>query len=360
MESKFICPIPWVSLSMGAKSTPRLCCHQSQGIKFTADEKLLELTYLNDIREEMMRGEVPAQCRGCHELEKSKCSSPRLDYIERFGNDHQKVRIKYLDVTFNNDCNLECMMCSPLYSYKLNKLYHKELNLHHAPSWQLDLNLLGLTSILPALEVITLTGGEPLVSKKSKDFIQELASSEFASQLTLRIFTNLTQINLEIMSMLKKFKKVELLLSIDSVGENYELIRYPASWEQVLKNINFLKKKKFPHLDIHLHSVLMASNWAYVGELIKFYSHHLGHPNALPVFVEIDTPSFLHPGVLPDDQFHDGLVKIEDALSEINSEEEVRNLHILLHKISQKKNPNLYLQYKVFLHKLVEAREGIK
>lgn len=358
MEHKFICPIPWVSLSMGANSTPRLCCHQSQGIEVSANENFLELTHLNVIRKKMLKGEIPSQCQGCHELEKSQCVSPRLDYIDRFGNDYQQVKIKYLDITFNNDCNLECMMCSPLYSYKLNKLYHKELNLVHAPSWQLDLKLLGLATILAQLEVITLTGGEPLVSKRSKTFIKDLSSTEFASQITLRIFTNLTFINLEMINILKKFKKVELLLSIDSVGKNYELIRYPASWDKLVDNIDFLNEFRFPHLDVHLHSVLMASNWTHVGELIKFYSSKLAYPNALPIFVEIDTPSFLHPGVLPAKEFAVGLKNIEDALMGIESEDEVRSLCILLEKISQEKKPNLYLQYKVFLNKLIEARDG--
>src|SRR5690606_4941633 len=106
---KFVCPIPWVSLSLGAQSTPRLCCHQEAAISTQEDADLLQLSHLATIRESMLRGEVPPQCRGCYRLEESGCSSPRHNYINRFGN-ADEVRIKYLDVTFNNDSNLECMM----------------------------------------------------------------------------------------------------------------------------------------------------------------------------------------------------------------------------------------------------------
>jgi len=360
---KFVCPIPWVSLSLGAQSTPRLCCHQEAAISTQEDADLLQLSHLATIRESMLRGEVPPQCRGCYRLEESGCSSPRQDYINRFGN-VDEVRIKYLDVTFNNDCNLECMMCSPLYSYKLNKLYHREMDFSHSSTWQVDLDSKTLGRMLPSLEVITLTGGEPFVSKKIVDFIKNLSDGAFARNLTLRVFTNLSQMSLEIINTLKKFKKVELLLSIDSVEENYEFIRYPASWKTLVNNIELLNAHRFPHLDIHLHCVLMATNWSFIGELINFYHKTLGHPNLLPIFVEIDTPSFLHPGVLPEKEFNDGLKSIEQVLNELEDKfpirrNEISELRILLKKIASKRDLNLYLQYKVFIAKLREARAKV-
>ncbi|MFA5582768.1 MAG: twitch domain-containing radical SAM protein, partial [Bacteriovoracaceae bacterium] len=309
-------------------------------------------------------GEVPPQCQGCFKLEESGCSSPRQDYINRFGN-VDEVRIKYLDVTFNNDCNLECMMCSPLYSYKLNKLYHRGMDLSHSSTWQVDLDSTTLSRMLPTLEVITLTGGEPFVSKKILDFIKNLSGGPFARNLTLRVFTNLSHMSLEIINTLKKFKKVELLLSIDSVEENYEFIRYPASWKTLVNNIELLNAHRFPHLDIHLHCVLMATNWLSIGKLIKFYHNTLGHPNLLPIFVEIDTPSFLHPGVLPEKDFNEGLQRIEGVLDDLEAKfpirrDEILELRVLLKKIASKRDLNLYLQYKVFVAKLSEARAKVK
>lgn len=351
-----------MSLSLGAKSIPRLCCHQTGSLEMKDHGSITDLSHLEGIREEMKSGKVPSLCHGCFQLEKENCSSPRQDYIERFGNQNQDVKIRYLDVTFNNDCNLECIMCSPLYSYKLNKLYHKGLDLKHSPVWYTELSSELLQNILPSLEVVTLTGGEPFVSKKILDFIALLAESEYGPKITLRVFTNLTQISESLISLLKKFKKVELLLSIDSVNENYEFIRYPASWKKLTGNIELLNKNRFPHLDVHLHAMLMCTNWNYIGDLITFYRMNLAQPNFLPIFVEIDTPSFLHPGVLPQDQFEEGLNKIEAVLSKIEvneplASEEIKAFRQLLNKVSHKRNTNQLIQYKVFISKIVKLRK---
>lgn len=358
--TKFICPIPWISLSLGAKSSPRVCCHQSEGLKLQ-DANLLLLEHVKEVREEMLAGKVPSACRGCFELEQEGCQSPRGDYINRYGIGPQDLKVRYLDVTLNNDCNLECLMCSPVYSYKLNNLYHRTLGHQLESSWQTELTGEMLKSLLPTLEVITLTGGEPLVAKKSLDFIKFIAVSEFVKNITLRIYTNLSRINLETIKLLSSFKKVELLLSIDSVGENYELIRYPAKWDQLRNNIQFLNANRFSHLDVHLHAMLMSTNWNFIGDLIEFYQDELAQPNHLPIFVEIETPSFLHPGVLPEDQFNEGLEKLEASLKRLEQKKpqaltEINEFRKLIQKVSKKRNPNLFLQYRIFLSKLNETR----
>lgn len=352
-----------MSFSLGAKSTPRLCCHQEGTLSDASQEiDITELSHLKEVRDLMENGAIPLLCKGCYQLEEAGCFSPRQDYINRFGQETQ-IGIRYLDVTFNNDCNLECIMCSPVYSYKLNKFYHKELNLPQEKQWQVELTSKLLEKMLPTLEVITITGGEPFVSKKILDFIELLSEKKFAKNITLRIFTNLTQMSVSIIRVLEKFKKVELLLSVDSVGSNYELIRYPASWDKLTSNINFLNSNRFPHLDIHLHVVLMSVNWPHIGELIKFHSKYINNLSVLPIFVEIDTPSFLHPGVLPDKEFDLGISNIEKEVSLLGdkvSPAQKEGLELLLNKVKSRRNSNLYLQYKVFLSKLNKARQDEK
>ncbi len=361
--NKFICPIPWVSLSLGAQSAPRLCCHQIGGLDSKKEDDLLKLDHLKVFREQMLKGEVPAACQGCFDLEKAGCISPRHDYINRFGQNPVEVAVRYLDVTFNNECNLECLMCSPLYSYKLNNLYHNEMGLPKVLAWQAELNEKMLKEILPNLEMITLTGGEPFISKRMIDFIKILGRSGYAQNITLRIYSNLTNINAEILKLISVFKKVDLLLSIDSVGENYELIRYPASWKKIKENVTFLNANRFPHLEIHLHAMLMTTNWNSLGDLIEFYQSELARTHHLPIFTEIDSPSFMHPGVLPESLLQEGLNRTNKVLDELllgqpAAAPEVKMLRSLLDKIVAKREPNLYLQYKVFLAKAMELRKG--
>src|SRR5690606_13403091 len=108
--------------------------HQSIQNDLSLDTRnLSELNHLDAIRKQMIQGKVPAECSGCFALEKSGCSSPRHDYLRRFpiDPDHTNPTIRYLDLTVDNDCNLECVMCSPVYSRRLIKFFKDELYLEN-------------------------------------------------------------------------------------------------------------------------------------------------------------------------------------------------------------------------------------
>lgn len=365
MPDKFICPIPWISLSLGAKNAPRLCCHQSSyDLEDFNLSDALKLRHTQKVRNEMMNGKTPSECRSCFDLEKSGCRSPRLDYIDRFThNPNSETQIKYLDITVDNDCNLECLMCSPLYSKKLSAFYETQLKATKTDAWTSELSIKNIEDMLPTLEQVTLTGGEPFLSAKSLKIMQTLVDSPRAQEIVLRVFTNLTHLPLSTLRGLSKLKRLELILSIDSVGENYELIRYPAKWEKILLNLKALKEAKLPNLDLHVHSVLTAVNWTSTGELIDFFKHNVPSYNILPIFAEIDTPQILHPRVLPEKQFLEGKESILSALTSLNPQNEwhkhqIDDLIKLLRKIEEAPHSDKYLDYQIFMQKLKNHRSS--
>lgn len=361
-QSQFKCPIPWVSLSLGAQTTPRLCCHQSYELEPQKLTDLEKLFHVESIREQIKQGKIPLQCKGCFDLEAAGCFSPRLDYLNRFG-ETEEVAIKYLDVTFNNDCNLECVMCSPMYSYKLNKFFHQGLNFPKVDRWSINITDEKLHSLLPGLQMLTITGGEPFVSKQVLSFIKSVYQSGYSKNITLRLFTNLTRLDLDLLKILESFKNVEIYLSIDSVEENYEYIRYPAKWKKITENLELLKSHQFPHLEINLHCVLMNINWAHIPALLQFYFEKLEGFCSFPVFVEIENPSFLHPSVMRKED----LLKSGSDILKFLDEKEIRYPHYkerivqmrnLITKISKRWEPQKLIEYKVFLSKLEKVRQG--
>lgn len=361
-QSQFKCPIPWVSLSLGAQTTPRLCCHQSCDLESQKISDLEKLSHVESIRTEMKKGNVPIQCKGCFELEAAGCFSPRMDYLNRFG-ETEEVAIKYLDVTFNNDCNLECVMCSPIYSHKLNKLFHHELNFPKVDRWSVDISDEKLHSLLPGLEMLTITGGEPFASKKILTFIKSVSQSDYSKNITLRLFTNLTHLDLGLLKNLECFKKVEIYLSIDSIEENYEFIRYPAKWNRIIENLELLKAHKFSHLDIYLHCVLMNVNWPYIPALLRFYFEQMEDFCSFPVFIEIDNPDFLHPSVMNKEDLLKHGSDIQNFLDEkeLNYpkyKDRIVELRNLVKKLLQKWEPQKLIEYKVFLSKMEKTRQG--
>lgn len=368
--SKFICPIPWISLSLGAKNIPRLCCHQDISLEGPIEDMettIQQLPHTKTAREKMLRGEVPRECSTCHQLEQAGCASPRLEYLRRFSFSVDKANpIKYLDITPDNECNLECMMCSPLYSKKLSAFYEKTYSRPPEKAWETQLSRDNIRSMLPDLEQVTLAGGEPLLSSKSLSIIRELARSEQADQMVLRIFSNLSHLPAGIIEEFESFEKVELIVSVDSVAENYELIRFPAKWKNLLSNIETIKKSQLANLELHLHAVVMATNWLHMGELIHFFQEQFqDSSNIVPILIEIDTRSILHPRVLPVPLWNKGKESLLSALEKLNArnieeKNQIEDIKRLIIKMEKEEMSNRYVDYKIYLQKVLADRERRK
>lgn len=362
MSKSTLCPLPWISLSVGAKDSPRLCCHQIGVYPQTIN--LLNLDHAKAAREIMLAGTMPVECGHCTGLEEASCRSPRQDYLERFSFEEQAPPvIKYLDLTVDNDCNLECVMCSPLYSRKLHSFYEKELKIPAEKNWVTSLSADDISRLIPHLEQVTLTGGEPFLSRRSVDIIRQLSTSGRAHEIILRVFTNLSHLPLELLTDLNAFKKLELILSIDSVEDNYELMRFPAKWNNLLQNIDKIKQQKFSELDLHQHTVLTATNWTRTGEIIRFFTRTFPMSfNIIPIFVEIDTPGILHPRVLPESQWEEGKISALVALSELKPRNEaqqgqIENFRNLILKMEHKNHRDRYMDYQIYLQKVKAHRK---
>jgi glutamate-1-semialdehyde 2,1-aminomutase len=91
------------------------------------------------------------------------------------------------------------------------------------------------------LERLYFTGGEPLINERVADILGYLVDSGAADHIHLELSTNCTSVDAKYIERIKKFRRVELLLSLDGVGEVYEYIRYPARWSTVEANIRKLK-----------------------------------------------------------------------------------------------------------------------
>jgi MoaA/NifB/PqqE/SkfB family radical SAM enzyme len=91
------------------------------------------------------------------------------------------------------------------------------------------------------LQRLYITGGEPLINDRVADILEYLVSTGAASHIHLELSTNCTSVDARYIERIKKFKRVELLLSLDAVGETYEYIRYPARWSTIEANVRKLK-----------------------------------------------------------------------------------------------------------------------
>ena len=91
------------------------------------------------------------------------------------------------------------------------------------------------------LERLYITGGEPLINERVSEILEHLVQTGAASHIHLELSTNCTAVNARDIERLKKFRRAELLLSLDAIGSDYEYIRFPARWSTVEANVRKLK-----------------------------------------------------------------------------------------------------------------------
>jgi sulfatase maturation enzyme AslB (radical SAM superfamily) len=81
---------------------------------------------------------------------------------------------------------------------------------------------------IPNLRQVYFAGGEPLMIKEHKTFLEEIIRQGYADKISIRYNTNGLLLNEEIIELWTKFKKVKVGFSIDAIGIKNYYIRYPS------------------------------------------------------------------------------------------------------------------------------------
>jgi sulfatase maturation enzyme AslB (radical SAM superfamily) len=93
---------------------------------------------------------------------------------------------------------------------------------------------------IPNLREVYFAGGEPLMIKEHKKFIEEIIRSGHNKQIRLRYNTNGILVDEELIELWKHFDLVKVGVSIDAAGPRNNYIRYPTDWNTVERNLHML------------------------------------------------------------------------------------------------------------------------
>lgn len=192
------------------------------------------------MRRSLWKGERLEGCQRCYEEEESqKGKSLRqiynsLEFLPPERNLQDQPSLKWIELALSNECNLKCRMCDSRYS----SFWFDEEKRVFGQTWSQEKRLeLNLDQILPYLgEVVHIkfTGGEPLMIKNHYKLLEHIVNSGRASDIYLNYSTNCTIFpSTRLKGLWKKFKRIELALSIDALGEKVEYIRHPSKWSQI-------------------------------------------------------------------------------------------------------------------------------
>src|SRR6056297_2027802 len=93
---------------------------------------------------------------------------------------------------------------------------------------------------IPNLKQVYFAGGEPLMIKEHKQFIEEILRQGYQDKILLRYNSNGLLVDGDLIDMWKRFKKVKFAISMDACYERDEYIRYPTDWQTVERNLHML------------------------------------------------------------------------------------------------------------------------
>lgn len=286
-----MCYHPWVGLDISPQGEFKPCCKYSTSLANNIDE-YESSQELIQLRQDFLSGQQPAGCARCWRDEAAGLPSKRtLDNEYVFNNQQPDLTsLKVLSIPFGNTCNLACRICN---SYSSSRWGREETKLkHHFP----DIVINGhskfykdadfIQSIIDRTKNVVhveFPGGEPFYADQEAhhNLIIHL-ENQGAENISLHYITNGTKFpDRALTDAWKRFKKVDIQLSIDGTRDQFEYNRWPADWSTVVHNIDRYLELKNSNANIQLsisHSVSIFTVY-YLPEFLEWCSaNHLPEP----------------------------------------------------------------------------------
>jgi MoaA/NifB/PqqE/SkfB family radical SAM enzyme len=281
---------------------------------------------LNQLREEFISGRKPDACHRCWAEEDAGKKSLRQRQFEYFPNDYLKFiksglwlhGPKTAVFKTSNICNLACRSCGGWDSNtfaKEGQYYIKEYNTKTVKSTTGEIILhnrfvpkhsaahidfMNYVHIADNLEKIDFFGGEPFLNTSQIELLEYLAERGLSKNITLFYSTNCTNHPTERLKQVwNKFKRVEISVSIDGIGDHFEYLRWPGKWKEaktVLTNILNLKKTLSCEVYVMAGLTFSLLNMYYADSIYHWLKEEVGN-----VYVNmVNSPDYLALHIVPE------------------------------------------------------------
>ena len=287
MFEKTFCSSPWFHVRLTYDGSFESCrWERNPRRQHRFQDKTIMEYYNSDqmksMRQQLLSGDSPESCAGCYyeesfgklngrkrQLLKSAIdtnnfaltlrSSPHYKNFEySFRNNGAADREPVdLQIELGNVCNSACIMCGPEASSRLEKDYHAlhkiNARLFAQPAvstpWTRDKSLVDrlINELLtiPNIRYIHFLGGETLYEESFYTICEELIKHNLAKDIIVGTTTNGTIYNDRVQNLINNFKQFHLGISIESVTELNDYIRWPGRIKDITTNINkFLDLRK--------------------------------------------------------------------------------------------------------------------
>jgi len=286
---KNFCIIPWTGFELEPNGDVKNCIISKDNIGNIYENSIQDIIKGNSkIKQDMLEGNYHSNCDGCYLQEKHRAKnfdsiSSRLYYAKEIGTSIPKelldskdnFELKHVDLRWSNTCNQACVYCYPGWSSKWaaelgKKIPHNQQSIDKVKEYVFS-NIKNLTNVY-------LAGGEPLLMKQNQEFLELLYKEN--PDVTLRVNTNLSKTDTKIFDQLSQFKNVHWTISVETIEQEYEYVRYHGNWQDFLSNLNIIKK--LPHR-ISFNMLYFILNYKSIFDCVEYFQKQGFHNNSFVV-----------------------------------------------------------------------------
>lgn len=285
MNSAF-CVLPFYRITIRSNGSMAPCCQilNFDNVNNTSLAQYWGNKKLDNLQKNMMQGIKSAECEDCYQKESMHGNSMRTDSLKDHfiteNTDFNKLvqgprylgkKIpNHLEFHLGNLCNLKCLTCRPSDSSSFLS-ENKILKISNGNPTDFQISDSAIEKIINeaisnGIEILDLRGGESMLMPSIRRIIKNLPINH-GIQL-LRLQTNCTVLDDFWKETFKKFKRVEIMMSIDAVGDANNYIRFPSKWELINQNADYFKSCK--NLKLYVNCTISNLNLFLVKDLIDW------------------------------------------------------------------------------------------
>lgn len=366
MHMDYYCPTKFTDLQVHVQGRLLYNCCKAYPERIAIDwlkenpGKLFHTDTMVNDRKLMLDNKSCESCHhGCYKYELQGLQSQRQIDIQKPKILDPNVSLKRLQIILSTDCNLSCIYCSPEWSSSWYKDIQKTgdyvldgqriTNDNWSTLWakmkqksrstesyffQLLLNEIQLAK---GLKDITMMGGEPLLNNQLLQIVEKIKDKR------ITIVTGLGVSDERLRTVLKAFEgqKMKFLVSGESTGQHFELIRQGLKWQDFQRRVDMISDAGH-----EVRFIATLSNLSYF-DIHTFYTTYKAKYEILPNI--LTERSFLLPHVMDKASKEICLENISvigestltDAIKKDPTEIDKKNLGNYLTQIKQRRGVNL-------------------
>jgi len=257
---------------------------------------LISSTYSKNISEidnnpfaDLKTSTPPLVCKVCVDAENNNIPSYRQGFNQR-KSDHPGFQ--FVDIRNTNLCNFKCRTCGPQNSNLWAKELGETIPIRHFP-----LSNYKQYIVNQSVQSIYYTGGEPLINSEHWDLLEELTVAGMSKNITLNYNSNMSVLKFKdknIFDVWKNFKSVQIMASIDAIGEKFDHIRSGGKWDVANENIRALKNH---NITLAIGTTVSILNLWFLEELLMFFNDQ----NISVELSDLHYPPYFSLSAIPDE-----------------------------------------------------------